>query len=50
MRKIHVQALAKQDLKEIWLYSYNQWGEQQADKYFDELDYGIALIADNPEI
>lgn len=50
MRKIHIQALAKQDLKNIWIYSFNNWGEKQADAYFDQLNAAIALIAKNSEI
>ena len=50
MRKIHTQALAKQDLKNIWLYSFKNWGEKQADCYFDELNAAFALIAENPEL
>ncbi len=50
MRKIHTQALAKQDLQAIWLYSFKNWGEKQADKYFDELNEAFCLIAENPEI
>lgn len=50
MRAIHTQNLAKKDLQAIWLYSFKNWGEKQADKYFDELDKAILLIAQNPEI
>ena len=50
MRKIHLQVLAKKDLKHIWLYSFNNWGEEQADCYFDELNTAFALIAENPEL
>jgi len=50
MFKIHIQALAKQDLKNIWLYSFNNWGEVQADRYFDELNAAFVLIAENPEL
>ena len=50
MRKIHTQALAKKDLKNIWLYSFNNWGEVQANTYFDELNAAFALIAENPEM
>ena len=35
MRIIHTQNLAKKDLQAIWLYSFKNWGEKQADKYFD---------------
>jgi toxin ParE1/3/4 len=50
MRKIHIQALAKQDLKNIWLYSFKNWGEAQADCYFDELNAGFRLLVENPEL
>jgi toxin ParE1/3/4 len=50
MRKIHVHALAESDLIDIWRYSFEEWGEAQADKYLDELDGGIYSLADNPEI
>jgi toxin ParE1/3/4 len=50
MRKIHVQALAESDLIGIWQYSFEEWGEAQADKYLDELDSGIQSLAGNPEL
>jgi toxin ParE1/3/4 len=50
MRKIHIQVLAKQDLKNIWIYSFNNWGEKQADAYFEQLNAAIILISKNSEI
>jgi toxin ParE1/3/4 len=50
MRKIHIQARAKQDLKNIWLYSFKNWGHHQADKYYDELREGMTVIVNNPKI
>lgn len=50
MSKIHIQARAKQDLKNIWLYSFKNWGHRQADKYYDELLEGITVIVNNPKI
>jgi len=50
MLKIHKQLCARNDLKEIWLYSLKKWGEYQADKYYDLLIEGIDLIASNPKI
>jgi toxin ParE1/3/4 len=50
MRKIYTQVLAKQDLKNIWLYSFKNWGAEQADCYFDELNSAFALITENPEL
>ena len=44
------QALVDQDLVEIWLYTFNEWGEKQADKYLDDLDSAIKLLAEQPLI
>jgi toxin ParE1/3/4 len=49
-RKIHVHESAERDLIGIWRYSFEEWGEVQADKYLDELDRGIMKLADNPKI
>jgi len=50
VRKIHKQALAEQDIIDIWLYSFENWGRARADKYLDELDNAFSLIAKNPSI
>ncbi|MGC8518583.1 MAG: type II toxin-antitoxin system RelE/ParE family toxin [Steroidobacteraceae bacterium] len=50
MRTIHVYGSAERDLIDVWRYSFQQWGELQADKYLDELDSGIRKLADHPEI
>lgn len=50
MRKIHQQTKAKIDLKKIWKYSFKKHGENQADKYFDELELGFQSIEENPHI
>lgn len=49
-RKIHKSALAELDLIGIWEYSFGRWGADQADKYLDELDSGISVLVDNPEL
>jgi toxin ParE1/3/4 len=43
--KIHKQVLAEQDIIDIWLYSFENWGQAQADKYLDELDSAFSLIS-----
>lgn len=48
MPSILKQALAEEDLVGIWLYTYLEWGEQQADKYLDDFDTAITLLADQP--
>jgi plasmid stabilization system protein ParE len=41
---------ARQDLKDIWLYSCKQWNEAQADEYLGALDTGIAKLRTNPSL
>ncbi len=50
MLRLHIQSLAEQDIIDIWLYSFENWGEQQADRYHDKLTAAFKLIAANPEI
>ena len=45
---IDKQTLAEQDLVEIWLYTFQEWGERQADRYLDDLDEAIHLLAEQP--
>ena len=50
MPRIVKQALVDQDLVDIWLYTFDEWGEKQADKYLDDLDTAIKLLAEQPLI
>ena len=50
MFEILKQPSAKNDIKKIWRYSYNNWGENQANKYVNELGQAINSIADNQMI
>lgn len=50
MSVICKQALAEQDLVNIWLYTWHEWGEQQADFYLDELERAIQLVAEQPKL
>jgi toxin ParE1/3/4 len=50
MRRIRLSRLAEADLIGIWRYTFEQWDEDQADKYLDELDKAISLLAENPEL
>jgi len=47
---ISKQTLAEQDLIDIWLYTFSEWGEVQANRYLQEIEAGLILIKDNPEI
>jgi toxin ParE1/3/4 len=48
--RINKQAQAEQDLIDIWLYTFKEWDEQQADHYLDLLDEGIAKLLDNQKL
>jgi toxin ParE1/3/4 len=50
MLKILRLPLAEEDLINIWLYGYEQWGLKQADCYADSLDEQFKLLAASPEI
>ncbi len=50
MLKIHKQVRARKDIKGILEYSIKNWGEKQADKYYDELIKGMDLFVTHPEI
>lgn len=41
---------ARADLEEIWLYTVDQWGLMQAEKYLEELEQSFRLLTENPWI
>jgi len=45
-----LRALALQDLEEIWLYTYEKWGPEQADSYLNHLFSRFTWLAENPLI
>jgi toxin ParE1/3/4 len=47
---IYKQAQAKQDLIDIWFYTFGQWGETQANTYLDDLEVALFLLAEQPLI
>ncbi len=49
MPRIAKRAQAEQDLLDIWLYTFTEWGERQADKYLDELSNALTLLAEHPQ-
>ncbi|MDA0691815.1 MAG: type II toxin-antitoxin system RelE/ParE family toxin [Nitrospinae bacterium] len=40
---------ARQDLEDIWFYTYETWGEDQADSYIHDLNSGFLALAAKPE-
>ena len=47
-RKYSLTVLAENDLKKIWNYTVDKWGEEQAFKYRDKLKHRLQWLADNP--
>lgn len=41
---------AVEDLTEIWYYTYHNWSEKQADKYYELLIYAFDQIAEKPDL
>ena len=50
MRKLLIRPSARNDIKKIWRYTYNNWGEQQADIYTQALGSTIDEIPGSPEM
>ena len=48
MPRVFKQVSAEQDLIEIWLYTFSEWGAKQADKYIDDLAGAFNLLAAQP--
>ncbi len=42
--------LTQDDIDNIWIYTFEQWSQVQANKYFKELFKTIDIICKNPEI
>ncbi len=47
MRNIDLTLAAEEDLTKIWLYTYNTWGLEQADKYYDQIVMCCEKIGDD---
>ena len=50
MHEIRKSHKAEIDLEDIWLYSFQQWGIEQAHRYHDELVEGMESLRLQPEI
>jgi toxin ParE1/3/4 len=49
MRALAVSELAEADLREIWRWTCEQFGESQADHYLDQLEDGLQKCGAEPE-
>ena len=43
-----IRALARTDLEEIWLFTFEQWGLEQADKYLNSIFSRFEWLSRNP--
>ena len=50
MVKVILRQEAIDDLNDIWDYTYGQWSENQADKYYADLKYACNEIGINPNL
>lgn len=50
MYKVHKSTKAEEDLTDIWIYSLQEWGIEQADRYLDELNVGFTRLAAHPRL
>ena len=41
---------AQEDLESIWLYSFQEWGIEQADSYIRTLLSRLPSLAENPQL
>ena len=46
MRTYDLALAAEEDLRDIWRYTYDTWGVDQAEKYFDQIEACCEAIGD----
>lgn len=50
MAKVVLRQEAIDDLNEIWVYTFDEWSEKQADKYYLAIEFACTQIGKNPEL
>jgi toxin ParE1/3/4 len=50
MAKVFLRQEAIDDLNDIWDYTFEQWSENQADKYYATLKFACEKIGENPNL
>jgi len=43
-----IRAMARADLEEIWHFTFDRWGQEQADKYLNSLFSRFEWLSENP--
>lgn len=49
MAKVILRQEAIDDLNDIWFYTFEEWSESQADKYYDAIEFACEQIGLNPK-
>lgn len=49
MIKIKISNEAQNDLEKIWLYSFETWSAEQADRYYNLILDEVEYLAENPD-
>ena len=50
MLKLSITPKAESDLIGIWVYTCEEWGVEQADKYLDQLEEGMKQLVNHPSL
>jgi len=50
MTEVTTSRRAREDLKGIWRYTFQAWGEAQADRYLNDLSLTMASLLNNPSL
>ena len=50
MLKIYFRQKANEDLNNIWNYTYENWSENHADKYYATIKFDCLEIGNNPKL
>lgn len=50
MPDLRLSVAARTDLSDIWLDTFDRWGEDQADTYLDDIDKALRRLLDNPRM
>ena len=46
--KLKISAFAESDLNDVYVEGFEQWGEAQADRYYDDLIMHFERLCENP--
>lgn len=50
MRRVEHSRRARRDLVEIWFYTFERWGEAQADAYLRTINAAVERLASKPDL